>query len=50
MCSKTPYLLDVLGLKDNFAESDLEKAIHAELEIGKFKPQYKGQMELYLKV
>ncbi len=92
---KDPYLLDVLGLKDNFAEADLEKAILLELEsfllefghgftfvarqkrmtideddfyldllfyhrdlcrlvavelkIGKFKPQYKGQMELYLK-
>lgn len=92
---KDPYLLDVLGLKDNFLEADLEKAILAELElfllefgngfsfvarqkrmtideddfyldllfyhrdlrrlvavelkIGKFKPQYKGQMELYLK-
>jgi predicted nuclease of restriction endonuclease-like (RecB) superfamily len=92
---KDPYLLDVLGLKDNFVEADLEKAILVELEsfllefgngfsfvarqkrmtiddddfyldllfyhrdlrrlvvvelkIGKFKPQYKGQMELYLK-
>ena len=92
---KDPYLLDVLGLSDNFAEADLEKAILLELEtfllefgngfsfvarqkrmtvdgddfyldllffhrelrrlvavelkIGKFKPQYKGQMELYLK-
>ncbi|MCL2544629.1 MAG: PDDEXK nuclease domain-containing protein [Clostridia bacterium] len=92
---KDPYLLDVLGLRDNFAEADLEKAILLELEtfllefgrsfsfvarqkrmtideddfyldllfyhrdlrrlvamelkIGKFKPQYMGQMELYLK-
>lgn len=92
---KDPYLLDVLGLKDNFTEADLEKAIllelrsfllefghgftfithqkrmtideddfyldllfyhrdlcrlvAVELKIGKFKPQYKGQMELYLK-
>jgi predicted nuclease of restriction endonuclease-like (RecB) superfamily len=92
---KDPYLLDVLGLKENFAEADLEKAILLELEafmlefgrgfsfvarqkrmpvdeddfhldllffhrdtqrlvavelkIGKFKPQYMGQMELYLK-
>jgi predicted nuclease of restriction endonuclease-like (RecB) superfamily len=91
---KDPYLLDVLDLKDNFLEADLEKAILAELErfilefghgftfverqkrmsvdgddfwldllffhrdlkrlvavelkIGKFIPQYKGQMELYL--
>jgi predicted nuclease of restriction endonuclease-like (RecB) superfamily len=29
---KDPYLLDVLGLKDNFLEADLEKAILAELE------------------
>ena len=29
---KDPYLLDVLGLKDNFAEADLEKAILMELE------------------
>jgi len=29
---KDPYLLDVLGLKDNFAEADLEKAILIELE------------------
>ena len=30
---KDPYLLDVLGLKDNFAEADLEKAILSELEL-----------------
>jgi predicted nuclease of restriction endonuclease-like (RecB) superfamily len=29
---KDPYMLDVLGLKDNFAEADLEKAILSELE------------------
>jgi len=29
---KDPYLLDVLGLKDNFLEGDLEKSILAELE------------------
>jgi predicted nuclease of restriction endonuclease-like (RecB) superfamily len=29
---KDPYLLDTLGLKDNFAEADLEKAILTELE------------------
>jgi predicted nuclease of restriction endonuclease-like (RecB) superfamily len=29
---KDPYLLDILGLKDNFLEADLEKAILAELE------------------
>ena len=92
---KDPYLLDTLGLKDNFLEIDLENAILLELEkfilefgngfafmerqkriiidgddfkidllffhrdlrrlvaielkAGKFKPQYKGQMELYLK-
>jgi predicted nuclease of restriction endonuclease-like (RecB) superfamily len=92
---KDPYLLDVLRLKDNFLEADLENAILLELEkfilefgsgfafmerqkriivdgddfkidllffhrdlrrlvaielkAGKFKPQYKGQMELYLK-
>ena len=92
---KDPYLLDTLGLKENFLESDLEKAILIELEafilefghgftfverqkrmivddedftldllffhrilkrlvaielkIGKFIPQYKGQMEFYLK-
>jgi predicted nuclease of restriction endonuclease-like (RecB) superfamily len=92
---KDPYLLDILDLKDNFLESDLEKAILVELEkfilefgngfaflerqkriiidgddfkidllffhrslrrlvvielkTGRFKPQYKGQMELYLK-
>lgn len=92
---KDPYLLDVLELKDNFLESDLENAILIELEkfilefgkgfafmerqkriiidgddfkidllfynrslrrlvaielkTGRFKPQYKGQMELYLK-
>jgi predicted nuclease of restriction endonuclease-like (RecB) superfamily len=92
---KDPYLLDTLGLKDNFLESDLEKAILTELEvfilefghgftfverqkrmtmddddftldllffhrilkrlvavelkIGKFVPQYMGQMEFYLK-
>lgn len=29
---KDPYLLDTLGLKDNFLEADLEKAILTELE------------------
>ena len=29
---KDPYLLDVLGLKDNYLEADLEKAILADLE------------------
>jgi predicted nuclease of restriction endonuclease-like (RecB) superfamily len=29
---KDPYLLDVLGLKENFLEADLEKAILSELE------------------
>jgi predicted nuclease of restriction endonuclease-like (RecB) superfamily len=29
---KDPYLLDVLGLKENYLEADLEKAILAELE------------------
>jgi predicted nuclease of restriction endonuclease-like (RecB) superfamily len=29
---KDPYLLDVLGLKDNYLEGDLEKAILADLE------------------
>jgi predicted nuclease of restriction endonuclease-like (RecB) superfamily len=29
---KDPYLLDVLGLKENFSEADLEKAILSELE------------------
>ena len=29
---KDPYLLDVLGLKDNYDEADLEKAILIELE------------------
>ena len=92
---KDPCLLDVLGLKENFLEADLEKAILTELEkfilefghgftfverqkrmtmgdddftldllfyhrvlkrlvavelkVGKFIPQYKGQMEFYLK-
>jgi len=92
---KDPYLLDILGLKDNFLEADLEKAILVELEafilefghgftfverqkrmimddedfqldllfyhrilkrlvavelkLGKFKPEYKGQMEFYLR-
>jgi predicted nuclease of restriction endonuclease-like (RecB) superfamily len=92
---RDPYLLDILGLKENFLEADLEKAILTELEafilefghgftfaarqkrmiedgddftldllffhrllkrfvavelkLGKFKPQYKGQMEFYLR-
>ena len=29
---KDPYLLDILGLKDNYLEADLEKAILADLE------------------
>jgi len=92
---KDPFLLDVLGLKDNYLEADLEQAIltgiesfilefgHGlsfvarqkrmsmdgvdfkldllfysrelrrpiaiELKLGMFKPEYKGQMEFYLK-
>jgi len=92
---KDPYLLDILGLRENFLEADLEKAVltgleafilefghgitfvarqkrmiidgedivldlllyhrvlkrlvAVELKIGKFKAEYKGQMELYLK-
>jgi predicted nuclease of restriction endonuclease-like (RecB) superfamily len=92
---KDPYLLDILELKENYLEADLEKAISQglenfilefghgftfverqkrmtidgddfqldllfyhrilrrlvaiELKLGRFKPQYKGQMELYLK-
>ena len=92
---KDPYLLDILELKENYLEADLEKAIvqglenfilefghgftfverqkhmtidgddfqldllfyhrvlrrlvAVELKLGRFKPQYKGQMELYLK-
>ena len=92
---KDPYILDVLGLKENYLEADLEKAILTELEafflefghglafvdrqkritmndedftldllfyhrilrrlvavelkIGRFKPQYMGQMRFYLK-
>jgi len=92
---KDPYLLDTLGLRENFLEADLEKAILTELEtfilefghgftfverqkrmtmdgddftldllfyhrilkrlvaielkIGKFVPQYEGQMRFYLK-
>jgi predicted nuclease of restriction endonuclease-like (RecB) superfamily len=92
---KDPYLLDTLGLKENFLEADLEKAILTELEaftlefghgfafverqkrmtmdgddyrldllfyhrilkrlvavelkLEKFKPEFKGQMEFYLK-
>lgn len=90
-----PYFLDFLGLKDTFAERDLEEAliremeafllevgngwtfvarqkrmavdnddfyldllfysrplhrlIAVELKVGKFRPAYKGQMDLYLK-
>jgi len=93
---KDPYLLDTLGLQDNFLEADLENAIVRELEkfilefgqgftfiarqkrlifnetdyfvdllfynrdikrlvavdlkIGKFKAEYKSQMELYLRL
>jgi hypothetical protein len=92
---KDPFLLDVLGLKDNYLEADLEQAILTEIEsfilefghgltfvarqkrmsmdgidfkldllfysrelrrlvaielkLGMFKPEYKGQMEFYLK-
>jgi predicted nuclease of restriction endonuclease-like (RecB) superfamily len=92
---KDPYLLNTLGLKENFLEADLEKAILTELEafilefghgftfverqkrmtmdgddftldllfyhrdlkrlvaielkMGKFIPQYEGQMRFYLK-
>jgi predicted nuclease of restriction endonuclease-like (RecB) superfamily len=90
---RDPYFLDFLGLKDAYAEHDLEEAISrdmesfllevgngwtfaarqkrmtadnddfcldllfysrplrrliaVELKIGKFRPSYKGQMELY---
>lgn len=54
-----PYLLDFLDIKDRFLEKDLEDAILHQLEekkliaidlkIGDFKPEYKGQMELYLR-
>jgi predicted nuclease of restriction endonuclease-like (RecB) superfamily len=92
---KDPYLLDILDLRENFLEADLEKAILLELEkfllefgngftfvarqkrvtiddddytldllffhrilkrlvavelkVGKFMPQYAGQMDFYLK-
>jgi predicted nuclease of restriction endonuclease-like (RecB) superfamily len=92
---RDPYLLDLYGLKDNYLEADLEKAIISdikafilefghgfafvdeqvrmvmdgddfkldllffqrdlkrlvaiELKLGKFKPNYKGQMEFYLR-
>ena len=92
---KDPYLLDTLGLRENFLEADLEKAILSELEafilefghgftfverqkrmtigeddfrldllfyqrdlkrliavelkLERFRPAFKGQMELYLK-
>jgi predicted nuclease of restriction endonuclease-like (RecB) superfamily len=92
---KDPYLLDVLELKENYLEADLEKAIlrdlekfilefghgftfverqkritidgddfqldllfyhrilrrlvAVELKTGRFRPQFKGQMELYLR-
>jgi len=92
---KDPYILDTLGLKENFLEADLEKAILTELEnfilefghgftfverqkrmtmdgddfrldllfyhrvlkrlvavelkLEKFRPEFKGQMEFYLK-
>jgi len=38
---KAPYLLDLYGLKDNYLEADLK--------IGRFKPEYSGQMRFYLK-
>jgi hypothetical protein len=92
---RDPYVLDFLGLEDNFSERNLEESILRELEkfilelgqgftfverqkrmlmdgesfkldllfyhrklkrlvaidlkLGKFKPSYKGQMELYLR-
>ncbi len=95
MVFRDPYVLDFLGLKDTFAEKDLEQAILREMEsfilelgvgfsfvarqkkivvdgdeyyldllfyhrllrrlvavelkLDKFKPGYKGQMELYLR-
>lgn len=59
MVLKDPYLLDFLDIKDRFLEKDLEDAILHQLEekkliaidlkIGDFKPEYKGQMELYLR-
>jgi predicted nuclease of restriction endonuclease-like (RecB) superfamily len=55
MLLKDPYILDFLGLSDRFLERDLEDArklkrlIVVELKQGSFKPEYKGQMELYLR-
>ena len=38
------FYLDLL-----FYHHDLRRLVAVELKIGKFKPQHKGQMELYLK-
>lgn len=56
---RDPYLLDFLGLRDTWSESDLEAAIAREkesflLELGAgftfvARPAYKGQMELHLR-
>ena len=40
----TDYYLDLL-----FYHRDLNRLVAIDLKLGKFKPEYKGQMELYLK-
>lgn len=40
----TDYYLDML-----FYHRKLKRLVAIDLKLGKFKPQYKGQMELYLK-
>ena len=48
---RDPYFLDFLGLTGAFQEKDLEAAIMREigLKLDKFRPEHKGQMELYLR-
>lgn len=51
---KSSYVLDFLDLQGSYSEQDVEIALianlqHFILELGKFKPEYKAQMELYLR-
>lgn len=47
---KDPYLLDILGLRDNYLEADLEKAILADIEafILEFGHGHKNRLKNYL--
>ena len=51
---RDPYVLDFLGLKDNYMDllfyhRSLRRLVLIELKLGAFEPEHKGQVELYLR-